>query len=319
MKITIGRDPESTIVISEDYDIVSNEHADIEMQGSDIVFTDHSSNGTIINGQKIHGQSVKIFPHDSIMLAGVCQLDWSQINQYIPRSGRPTVVHNIRRNVSVPPRQDNFPSGGRLVNQPNWQPSVEPSNEFPNSRPTEFHNRQASGGNGFQPDGNGWDNQRTSRTTEMWQSEQERPIADFNNHTKDDSVGNATISQRDQHELEQWNWGAFYFGWLWGVCHKVWPALLQLAVCFIPSLLNVMGMAHPLVALVCLIINLGVAVWLGLKGTQMAWDNGAWSSMEEMRRCRSKWNVAALICFAVSIVFLLVMIVFFIDIILTLI
>lgn len=317
MKITIGRDPESTIVISEDYDIVSNEHADIEMQGSDIVFTDHSSNGTIINGQKIHGQSVKIFPHDNIMLAGVCQLDWSQINQYIPRSGRPTVVHNIRKNVTVPPEQDDF----RPVNQqqPNWQPSVGPSDEFPHSRPTEFHNRQASGDNGFQPGGTQWDNQRSSRTTEMWKSEQDRPIADFNNHTKDDSVGNATISQRDQHELEQWNWGAFYFGWLWGVCHKVWPALLQLAVCFIPSLLNVMGMAHPLVAVVCLIINLGVAVWLGLKGTQMAWDNGAWSSMEEMRRCRSKWNVAALICFAVSIVFLLVMIVFFIDIILTLI
>lgn len=311
MRITIGRDPESTIVISEDYDIVSNEHADIEMQGSDIVFTDHSSNGTIINGQKIHGQSVKIFPHDSIMLAGVCQLDWSQINQYIPRSGRPTVVHNIRQNVSVPTGQDDFPSGGLPINQP----TAVPTDEFAHSRPTELHNRQDSGGNGYQPGGTGWNDQRTSRITEMWYQEQDSPVT----YNSDSVGGSATLSQRDQRELGQWNWGAFYFGWLWGVCHKVWPALLQLVIGFIPSVLNMMGMGHLLVGAICSVICLGVAVWLGLKGTQMAWNNGAWSSMEQMRRSRSKWNVAALVCFVVSIVLLLVMIFFFIDIILTLI
>ena len=51
--ITIGRNPSSTICISEDYDIVSNDHAEIVQQGGELTFIDHSSNGTLINGQKI--------------------------------------------------------------------------------------------------------------------------------------------------------------------------------------------------------------------------------------------------------------------------
>ena len=66
--ITIGRNPQSTIRISEDYDIVSNDHAEIIQQGVELTFTDHSSNGTIINGQKIQRDDAKIKGHPSRIL-----------------------------------------------------------------------------------------------------------------------------------------------------------------------------------------------------------------------------------------------------------
>ena len=72
--ITIGRNPDSVIYVSEDYDIVSNDHAEITQQGVEIVYTDHSSNGTIINGQKIQWKSVNIYRGDKIVLAGVFEL-----------------------------------------------------------------------------------------------------------------------------------------------------------------------------------------------------------------------------------------------------
>lgn len=317
MKITIGRDPDSTIVISEDYDIVSNEHADIKMEGSDIVFTDHSSNGTIINGQKIHGQSVKIFPHDKIMLAGVCQVDWSQINQYIPHSGRPTVIHNIRRNVDMPNSQDH-PFTTQQEESSQWQPS-ETTEELVHSRPTELHNPHSFDRGNSESKMSEWESQRPPKLTEQWNSDNERLGIDSSRPYGNENNQNITISQRDQRELRQWNWGAFFFGWLWGVCHKVWFALIQLAVALIPSVLSMMGIRNLLVLVVCSLICLGVSVWLGLKGTRVAWDNGAWASIDQMRRSRSKWNIAALVCFVLSVVLALVMIVFFIDIILTLI
>ena len=97
--ITIGRNPQSTICISEDYDIVSNDHAEIIQQGADLTFIDHSSNGTIINGQKIQGRSVNIYRGDKIVLAGVYELTWNQIEPLIVPVGRPTVARNIRGDV----------------------------------------------------------------------------------------------------------------------------------------------------------------------------------------------------------------------------
>lgn len=318
MKITIGRDPDSTIVISEDYDIVSNEHADIELQGSDIMFIDHSSNGTIINGQKIHGQSVKIFPHDKIMLAGVCQLDWAQINQYIPRQGRPTVVHNIRSNVTTPPQQTYPPQQPYQLSEGQHAAGVQQGmDDFARSRPTELRNQRPVGG---QNANDGWNQSQQSRVTEQWHPDHPTFGGGFDSSTnggRSTTSGN-TLSQRDQRELAQWNWGAFYFGWFWGIFHKVWLALIQLAISMVNSILNMTGNNHFVITIACWLAYLGVGVWMGMKGTQTAWNNGAWRNMEHMRRSRHNWNVAALVCFIATTVLTVIMIAFFFDILLSL-
>jgi hypothetical protein len=36
--------------------------------------------------------------------------------------------------------------------------------------------------------------------------------------------------------------------------------------------------------------GLGVAVWLGIKGREIAWQNGAWESVEHFNRVQKKWS-----------------------------
>ena len=68
-KITIGRNPECDLNISETFAKVSNEHADIQLANGVLTFIDHSSNGTTINGQTVHRSEKVIKQGDKIILA----------------------------------------------------------------------------------------------------------------------------------------------------------------------------------------------------------------------------------------------------------
>ncbi len=94
-RITIGRDSHNDIRIDERWDTVSNRHGDITSVDGKLTFIDHSSNGTVINGQKIHNTSVGISPGDTIRLANAFELEWRVIERYFPELQRPTVTRNI--------------------------------------------------------------------------------------------------------------------------------------------------------------------------------------------------------------------------------
>lgn len=95
-RITIGRDSHNDVRISEQWDTVSNRHGEISYDNGKLTFIDHSSNGTVINGQKIHNTSVGIYPGDTIRLANVFDLEWNVIDQFFPELHRPTVTRNVR-------------------------------------------------------------------------------------------------------------------------------------------------------------------------------------------------------------------------------
>ena len=267
--ITIGRNPKSMIVIGEKYDIVSNDHADIVQEGNELMFVDHSSNGTIINGQKIQGKSVGIYPGDRILLAGVCELSWSQINPLIVPVGRPTVARNIRGAAHSYPLDNN--------------PRPE------NSRVTELYNsRQQS------------------------EYPESHPVM-YGSPTSYSSSEKRSMSSQTDQELRKWNWGAFFFGWIWGVFNKVYISLIQLVVGILGSMFAIIGLGiiTPLFSLA----GLGLSIWLGVKGSQMAWDNGAFQNLEHFRSSRHNWNVAALVVFCIGILFIIISLLLFIDII----
>ena len=82
-KISIGRSPENNLVF--DSPIVSGFHATITIDDQGLVtFEDHSTNGTLVNGQKLHKQNCVIQASDCIQLAGSVQLDLSFLNNYAP-------------------------------------------------------------------------------------------------------------------------------------------------------------------------------------------------------------------------------------------
>ena len=83
-------------------------------------------------------------------------------------------------------------------------------------------------------------------------------------------------------EVKGWNWGAFVLTWIWGICNKVWIALLV----FIPV---------PIFGLVWAIV-------LGVKGNEWAWRNKKWDNIEHFKSTQGKWNTAGIIVFVVSIV-----------------
>jgi len=66
-----------------------------------------------------------------------------------------------------------------------------------------------------------------------------------------------------------WNWGAFFLGWIWGICNRVYISLIAL----IPL---------PFLGLI-------MAFVLGAYGSQWAWEKKSWDGAEHFRRIQKKW------------------------------
>jgi hypothetical protein len=85
-------------------------------------------------------------------------------------------------------------------------------------------------------------------------------------------------------EVKGWSWGAFALTWIWGVCNGV------------------------LISLLCLIPAFGF-VWafvLGAKGSEWAWRNKKWDSVEHFKSTQRPWNIAGIVLFAIAMVALVV-------------
>ena len=73
--------------------------------------------------------------------------------------------------------------------------------------------------------------------------------------------------------VKGWSWGAFFLNWIWSCFNKTWIGLLALV---------------PYVGIV-------MAIYLGIKGRELAWRNKRWDSMEHFNRVQRKWSMWALI------------------------
>jgi serine/threonine-protein kinase len=82
--ISIGRG-DCDIIVS--HPKVSQHHADIRIETQSgyikYFFQDRSTNGTVIDGQKIHNLEVEIYPHTHpvILLAGIAELNWDTVEE----------------------------------------------------------------------------------------------------------------------------------------------------------------------------------------------------------------------------------------------
>ena len=91
-KITIGRAAENNIVFAS-VDTVSNYHSEIIIDDSGcLTYCDHSTNGSMVNGAKVHNSSCVVKRGDEIVLPGNSIVDWS----LIPSAMQQTVVDHIQ-------------------------------------------------------------------------------------------------------------------------------------------------------------------------------------------------------------------------------
>ena len=78
-RIRIGRASDNDIVFNRPS--ISGHHADIVIDGGVITLTDHSKNGTWVNGRKVHNGSVEIRRGDRVMLPENVCLNWKDITE----------------------------------------------------------------------------------------------------------------------------------------------------------------------------------------------------------------------------------------------
>jgi hypothetical protein len=75
--------------------------------------------------------------------------------------------------------------------------------------------------------------------------------------------------------IKGWSWGAFFWSWIWAPFNRTWIGLLALV---------------PYIGLI-------VAIYLGVKGRELAWRNKRWDSLEQFNRVQRSWSKWALIIF----------------------
>lgn len=100
-EVTIGRSPNCDIYLDQKCKYASNHHGTIYIDGSQLMYRDTSTNGTLVNNVNVHKRAVPIHRGDIIMVAGKYQLNWNQIDSFFPNTYRPaTQMRNVTQAVS---------------------------------------------------------------------------------------------------------------------------------------------------------------------------------------------------------------------------
>jgi hypothetical protein len=86
-------------------------------------------------------------------------------------------------------------------------------------------------------------------------------------------------------EIIEWNWGAFFLTWIWGIGNRVWLALVALV---------------PLP-----LVGLAMGILLGIKGNEWAWQCKKWDSVEQFRHRQRIWMYWGIAGFLAPFVFIL--------------
>jgi hypothetical protein len=81
-------------------------------------------------------------------------------------------------------------------------------------------------------------------------------------------------------ELQGFNVGAFLLNWIWAIAHQTWIGLL----CLIPC------------------VGFVMAIVLGIKGNEYAWQNRRWESIEQFKATQKIWMYWGIGVIAVSVV-----------------
>ncbi|MCM1033198.1 MAG: FHA domain-containing protein [Odoribacter sp.] len=133
--ITIGRAPGNTIVVGNSFQTVSNNHAELTFQDDGrLKYTDHSSNGTVINGLEINNKSVFVTTDDIVRLADSFPIDWQEVYKLIPELARADSKRTRRIN----------PNASRQEPAPEVDPEAISQSPVPDPRSTQRHDYTAT-------------------------------------------------------------------------------------------------------------------------------------------------------------------------------
>lgn len=83
-EVTIGRSKDCDIYLDQRCHYASNLHGTIYYDGSQLMYKDSSTNGTLVNNISVRKRAVPIHRGDIIMIAGKYPVNWNQIDSFFP-------------------------------------------------------------------------------------------------------------------------------------------------------------------------------------------------------------------------------------------
>jgi len=86
-------------------------------------------------------------------------------------------------------------------------------------------------------------------------------------------------------EISGFNFGAFALNWIWAFAHRLWGWGIGILV----------GSCLP-------IVSLGLAIYLGVKGNELAWKAKHFDSVQQFKDTQKAWTIAGIVVFCISIV-----------------
>ena len=79
-------------------------------------------------------------------------------------------------------------------------------------------------------------------------------------------------------QIKGWNWGAFFFNWIWGIRFRTYRAFWV----FVPF------------------VNIIMPFVLGFKGNEWAWKHNQWESVEDFQKSQRRWSRVAVALLVVT-------------------
>lgn len=109
-------------------------------------------------------------------------------------------------------------------------------------------------------------------------------------------------------ELKRFNWGAFWWSWIWGLSNSVkhWTVFTILGIwclSIILPILNIIIGNHPIITLLILLLELtrlGLKVYLGIIGNRLAYSAKTYDSIQSFRDVQRTWAVLTLAVFLIG-------------------
>lgn len=121
------------------------------------------------------------------------------------------------------------------------------------------------------------------------------------------SAAGQSVTISEVPDLSKWSWGAFSLSWIWGFFNGCWWMFLVKLGTF---LMSVFFFWVPLLPIFITVVDLGLSIFFGAKGTEWAWNNRSWSSVESFNSTQKTWNTVGLVLFLLGI-FIFVFSIFF--------
>lgn len=102
LTLSIGRNPDNKIVIHDPTNSVSGNHGEIKIHpNGSIYYRDKSTNGTLVNGRRIHNEELTVQRGTPIIFPNNSRLDWNQVPF-------PSHLRNVKKEITIGKSEDNL-------------------------------------------------------------------------------------------------------------------------------------------------------------------------------------------------------------------